>query len=891
MPRALIRLLLCCCSLLPLALSTRSAGAQGVSVTRATLANGLQVVVVHDPLAPVVTAVMNYRVGSDEQSLPGLAHATEHMMFRGSATLSSSSFMDVVSMTGGNFDADTRNDVTQYYFTVPARYLDIALRLERARATGLSMAQSQWNQERLAITQEVTQDNSNAIYRLFTKMSQRMLAGTPYAHNTLGTIRAFAREINRPQLLSFYRTWYHPNNAVYVIAGDVDGPSTIAAVRRIFGDVPAAPLPRRPTVRLRPLTAVTYRESSDLPVTVVMLGYRMPGYRSPDYAAGQILGDVLASQRSALYELVARGKMLYTTFQADSYARTSIGVVFGVVPVTANVQDAAAEMRAAIDRYRRSGVPRDLVAAAKRREIAQREFSRSSVQSLAFDWSDALAVQGLQAPDDAIAAFGRVTEADVNRVLRSDLAASRTVSAYAVPHNAGAPSMGSSGLAAETNRIAPTSHAQLPPWARNILAHPRVPAQTLSPASFTLANGLRVVIQPETSSHSVTLSGTIRNDPQVQEPAGEDGVAGVTSALLPYGTTTYSRLGYQTALDAIAADVNTGTDFSLRVLASDFDRGVALLADDELHPALSTADFAIVKRQEAQALVGEANSPDHLTDVALADALYPPGDPARRFATAASVDALTLDDVRNWYAAAYRPDLTTIVIVGDVGPQHARSVIERYFGAWRSVGPKPRTEPPPVGLNMPSAIVIPATGRVQSSVTLDETSGFGRTSSDWAALQVANTVLTGGFYSSLLYHDVREVHGYAYAVGSSMDARPTRSSVTITYACDPKNILPAQALVVRDLLQLQSRPLSADRLMLAKALLMGRVPILEASYDGVAAQLLDDASRGLPLDQNLIDARAELRATASQVQAAVRRWIRPRDFVRVVTGPGPGPGE
>ncbi len=886
MPR-LLRLLLCCCALLPLAFATRSAGAQGVSVTRATLANGLQVVVVHDPLAPVVTAVMNYRVGSDEQSLPGLAHATEHMMFRGSKTLSSSSFMDVISLTGGEFDADTRNNVTQYYFTVPAQYLDIALRLERSRATGLSMAQSQWNEERLAITQEVTQDDSNALYRLFTKMSQRMLAGTPYAHNRLGTGQGFAKEINNPQLLSFYRTWYHPNNAVYVIVGDVDGPRTIARVRRIFGDVPAAALPRRPAVRLQPLTAATYRERSDLPVTVVMLGYRMPGYSSTEYAAGQILGDVLASQRGALYGLVANGKMLYATFQAESFARTSIGVVLGVVPVTANPQDAATAMRAVIDGYRRNGVPADLVAAAKRREIAQREFSRSSVQSLAFDWSEALAVQGLHAPEDAIAAFSRVSVADVNRVLRRDLAASRTVTAYAVPHNAGALSMGSSNLAAETNRIAPTSHTQLPSWASGILAHPRVPAQALAPSSFTLANGVRVVVQPETSSRSVTVSGRIRNDPQVQEPAGQDGVADVTTALLPYGTTTRSRLAYQAALDAIAADVTAGTDFSLRVLSSDFDTGVALLADDELHPAFTAADFAIVKQQEAQALVGEANSPDHLTEVALAMALYPAGDPERRFATPASVDALTLDDVRAWYASAYRPDLTTIAIVGDVTPQHARAVVQRYFGAWRSVGPTPRTQPPPVGLNAPSAIVVPATGRVQSSVTLDETSGFARTSSDWAALQVANTVLTGGFYSSLLYHDVREVHGYAYAVSSSMDAQPTRSSVTIAYACDPKNILPAQALVVRDLVQLQSRPLSAARLTLAKALLMGRVPIREASYDGVAAQLLENASRGFPLNQNLIDARNELQATAAQVQAAARRWIRPRDFVRVVTGPGP----
>jgi len=94
------------------------------------------------------------------------------MMFRGSASLSSSQLMDTVSVTGGDFDADTQDAVTQYYFTVPSQYLDIALHMERSRAAGLSLAADQWAQERGAITQEVTQDNSNAIYRLFTKNAE-----------------------------------------------------------------------------------------------------------------------------------------------------------------------------------------------------------------------------------------------------------------------------------------------------------------------------------------------------------------------------------------------------------------------------------------------------------------------------------------------------------------------------------------------------------------------------------------------------------------------------------------------------------------------------------------------------------------------------------------------
>src|SRR5580704_14347998 len=170
-------------------------------VARATLPNGLRVIVVRDTLAPVATAMLNYQVGSDEQWIPGLAHATEHMMFRGSATLSSSQLMESMGITGGDFDADTTSTVTQYFFTVPSAYLGIALRAERSRATGLLMSQDQWEQERGPITQEVQQDNSSAFYRLFVKMQDRLIGGTPYAKNTLGTVSDFAKRVDGTQLM------------------------------------------------------------------------------------------------------------------------------------------------------------------------------------------------------------------------------------------------------------------------------------------------------------------------------------------------------------------------------------------------------------------------------------------------------------------------------------------------------------------------------------------------------------------------------------------------------------------------------------------------------------------------------------------------------------------
>jgi zinc protease len=863
------------------------ASASSLDVTRATLPNGLKVVVVRDPLAPVVTTILNYQAGSNEQTVDGEAHALEHMMFRGSRQISSSQLMDTISLTGGDFDADTADAVTQYYFTVPAQDLDVALRLERSRASWLSLDPAQWAQERGAITQEVTQDNSNAINRLFQKMNSRILAGTPYAKNGLGTVNGFAHQVTMPVLRRFYDAWYHPNNAVYVIVGDVDGPSTIARVKALFGDLAAAKLPARPAVKLQAVTSRVYRDSSDQPYTIVLLGYRMPGYDSPDYAAAQILQDVLSSQRGDLYGLTASGKALYTAFQSQTYRESGIGLAVGIVPVAVKPEEIDREMRAVIDAYRKHGVPGELVEAQKRREISQLEFNANSIEGLAFQWSQAVAVQGLSSPDSMERAFTNVTTADVDRVLRTYLNNQRVVAAYAVPKNAGTMNAGGSGPGKEDNMVPPKTHEPLPAWTRSILKNLKVPEKTLNPTSMMLANGIRLIVQPESITKTVVVSGAIENDPSVQEPALQRGVNDLTAALFPYGTTTYDRVQYQTELDKISATVTAGTTFGLQVLSKDFDRGVQLLADDELHPAFGAQSFAIVQSQYVGQLQGQVISPDYLAQVALNDALYPAGDPYRNFPTPKNAGAITLDDVKAWYGSAYRPDLTTIVVIGDVTPDAARATFEKYFGAWSASGPKPATDPAPVALNAASQVVVPAQGRVQSSVELVELNDVRRSDPDWAALQIANTALSGGFYSSILYHDLREVHGYAYSVGTGFAVGKTRSSFDLTYACDPQNIVPAEQAAIADLVRVQTTPLAPADLLRAKALLLGDVPIRQASYDGVSALFLEYASDELPLDQYETDAQNYLGATAGEVQAAFLKWIRPGDFVRIVTGPGP----
>lgn len=804
-------------------------------------------------------------------------------MFRGSQTLSASQFSEISAVTGGEFNAVTQNEVTQFFFTMPAADLDIALHLEASRASGILDSQNAWNAERGAIEEEVARDNDAADYRLTTKMVRHLLAGTPYANDGLGTLASFGSQIEAPALRRFYADWYRPNNALLVVAGDLDPRTTLAKIEALFGPIPARPVPaHRSPGRLVPLRAATFTDHSDRAYTEAMLGYRFPSYESPDYAASEVLVDVLNSQRGALAGLIAAGRAFDASAQAQTYPHAGVALLDLQVARGTPPAQALDALREIVTAYRDRGVPDELVAAAKARELAQGELLRNSIPDLAATWSQTLAVEH-RTPDQDIAAIARVTTSDVNRVLRTYLDNATAVASYAVPRD-DARGTGSTGKIAEDNTVVPTEHRPLPVWAAGALRNLRVPAHTQNPVVTTLPNGMRLIVVPQSASRSVVVRGEIRTSPGIEEAPAKEGVAPLTALMLANGTATYDRLAYQRELDAVAADVNTGTSFSLDVATEHFERGLALLADAELHPALTPATFAAMKADELAQVTSRQRSTDFLAEVALDDALYPPGDPERRVATPQTVSALSLGDVKSWFAAAYRPDLTTIAVVGDVSPERARAAVERAFGGWRAAGPTPNVDASPVPNNAAANLHVPAAGRTQTSVSLVQTLGFGRSHPDYAALRVANAVLSGGF-SSVLFDDLRERTGYVYTVDSSVDVSKARATFTVTYGSAPQNVTRADRLIAADLRRARSEPFGPVRLQEAKAMLVGQVTIRRRSYAGIAHALLDAASHGLPLDQDLIDARNELGATPQQVRAAMAKWVRPAGFVRVVEGP------
>ena len=741
-----------------------------------------------------------------------------------------------------------------------------------------------WEHERGAIEQEVAGDLSDPEDVFYTKLLSAIFRGTPYEHDALGTRPSFDATTGA-MLKKFHDTWYAPNNAILVIAGDVDPAATIATVKDLFGAIPAKKLPARHQVELEPVKPETLHLTTDLPYGLAVAAFRWPGSNSPDFAAAQVLADVLGGERGSLRELVPRGQALSVSFSFDNFPEASLAYAQAAFPAGGDGAVLLHQVREILGDIARNGAPAELVDAAKRHEVADAEFKKNSISDLAMFWSDAVALEGRSSPGDDIEAIQKVTVDDVKRVASRLLKQQESISAILTPQASDRPISSSTFgkpefLAATENAAAP-----LPAWAQKV-NQLFVPVSNVRPQVTTLSNGLKLIVQPETVSDTVSVFGHVQN-PGLKHSKGKEGADEVLDELLSYGTASLDRAAFQKALDDIGANESAGADFSLEVPAGDFDRGVALLAENELHPALPAAAFKTVRRQLADRMAGEAQSPAYLTEHALESALLPKNDPDLRHPTSRSISSLSLANVRNYYKRVFQPGLTTIVVVGNITPERARLAIERNFGNWKSHGSKPRSHISKVRTNQPSSLDVPNASRVQSEVTLAETLPVGRSDPDYYTLNLGSQVLGGAFYASRLSRDLRENSGLVYSVSSTLAAEPTETFYVLSYGCDPRNVSKVRSIVERDLTEMQTSAVPQETLNLAKVLLLQQISLSESSVRSIAEGLISRSTNGLPLDEPLVAANIYAKLTPQQVQAAFAKWIRPHDFVQVTEGPNP----
>lgn len=243
------------------------------------LENGLKIIIKEDHRAPVAMTQIWYRVGSADEPLNkgGISHLLEHMMFKGTANVSSDDYERLIAKFGGVNNAFTSYDYTGYYELFPANRMPLALELEADRMTNLVFDDQAFAKEHQVVMEERRQrTDDNPLAKAYESFRLLALPDSPKGESVIGPMSEL-ESIELAELKDWYKTWYAPNNATLVIVGDVKPEEVLAQVKRYFGDLPASKLPTRPAVKQQGFRGYKKVDSEQaVQVPVLLMGYNVP---------------------------------------------------------------------------------------------------------------------------------------------------------------------------------------------------------------------------------------------------------------------------------------------------------------------------------------------------------------------------------------------------------------------------------------------------------------------------------------------------------------------------------------------------------------------------------------------------------------------------------------
>jgi zinc protease len=303
-----------------------------------TLSNGLRVVLNPDPAIPVVSVAVYYNVGSrnEREDRTGFAHLFEHMMFQGSANVPKAGHFQFIMKAGGTMNGTTSSERTNYYETLPADQLPLALWLESDRMRSLAVTQENLDNQRDAVKEEKRLRYDNQPYgQIFDLINEMIYKNFANSHSTIGSMDHLdAASVEDCQ--EFFRIYYAPNNAVVVLSGSFDKDEALALVEQYFGDIPSQPLPPELDVTEPAEVAATYREWQDplAPFPAFLIGWKIPPRRTPEFYALYLAGKILYDgDSSRLYQKLVKGEeSVIQLFGFTDERRGPSSIFVGAIP-------------------------------------------------------------------------------------------------------------------------------------------------------------------------------------------------------------------------------------------------------------------------------------------------------------------------------------------------------------------------------------------------------------------------------------------------------------------------------------------------------------------------------------------------------------------------------
>ena len=858
------------------------------------LENGLQILLVPDAAKPTTTVNMTYRVGSRHENYgeTGMAHLLEHLIFKGTPT--QGNLLAEFSRRGLRANGTTSFDRTNYFasFATSDENLRWYLAWQADAMLNSRIARSDLDTEMTVVRNEMERGENEPGRVTLQAAMAAMYRWHHYGKSTIGA-RSDVENVDIGRLQAFYRRYYQPDNATLIVAGAFDSVQTLAWIAESFGPL------ARPQRVLPPTYTLDSAQDGERSVAVrrvggsslIYVGYHGPAASHADFAAVDLLADVLGSTPSGRLHKRLVQTRLAASIAGSAWGLAEPGPIFFTAQLAPgqDVAKAQAEMLATIESLASEPVTGAELERARSEAIANWERGFTDPERIGVALSTAISQGDWRLYFLARDKLRAVTLADVQRVATQRLVASnRTVASY---------------LPTEAPQRAPApERVDVASLVKDYRGDPSVAqaeAFDPSPANLdartqrsTLPSGLRIALLPKGTRGRLVQARLAMRYGDVASLTNQASVGRFAAALIDKGGAgltreqirdEWTRLRAQVGFSAGPQSVNA----SLVTTRENLPAVIALVARLLREPAFPADALEEARRQALVAIERDRKEPGPLLSNTLRRHAnpYPPGD-LRYVPTfdeqVQRVNAVTQADLRAFQRRFYSAADAEFGAVGDLDPAATRAALQAGLGDWRAPAegraaftraPDPFLAPQPQGFRL----ATPDKQNAHLQVTLGLP--LADTDPQYPALLLANQLFGGG-HASRLWTRIREREGLAYGVGSGIDWNPfeahSRWSASATYA--PQNRDRIEAALREEIERSLRDGYTQQELDPARAGLLGARRLARAQDAGIAAALVGNLylKRDFAWQQKIDDALA--RTTLDEVNAAWRRYARPEQW-------------
>jgi len=849
------------------------------------LANGLRVIVHEDRKAPIVATNIWYHVGSKNENpgKTGFAHLFEHLMFNGSENYNDEYFKPFQEVGATSMNGTTNSDRTNYFQTVPTTALDLALWMESDRMGHLlgAVDQEKLDEQRGVVQNEKRQGENQPYGKVFDLISSGLFPqGHPYSWSTIGSME----DLNAASLEDVYewfRTYYGPNNATLVLAGDVDVETAREKAQRYFGHIPPGPPLTRLETWIPRLEEDRRMITEDrVPQARVYKTWAIPEWGTVDGEILQLVDGVLTQGKtSRLYRRLVYEEQVATDVGAYPY----LGEIAGAYVVWATAQPG--QDLGTIERLLDEEIEHFLTRGPTRQEVA-----RTVAESRASFIRGVERVGGFTGKSGILAesavyggrpdAFKRSLSL-LNEVTTDDL---RDVAQRWL-------SKGAFILEVHPFQEALTASTQ-----DADRSGPPIP-ETFPRAVFPdlqrgeLSNGMRLIVASRSAVPVVQFSLQF-NAGYAADQRARPGTAALAMEMLDEGTAYRDALQISEELAQLGAELRTGSNLdysfvSLSALTENLRQSLEIYSDVILNPSFPEPELELQKRLQISSIQREKTTPMSMALRIFPRLIYGEGHayslPMTGSGTETSVAALTRNDLVEFHSTWAKPNNATMIVVGDTSLGEITPLLEALFTDWNA-GEIPEKNISEVSLPERTRVVLVDRPGSEQSIIIAGHLLVGRADERELAIQAMNDIL-GGSFTSRVNMNLREDKAWSYGV-RSMIVDTMRQRPFIVYApVQTDKTAPSIAELDREMRDLiGERPVTAEEISTVKKQNTLNLPGRWETARAVAGDIAELVRFGLPDDYwrrypGMVDA-----IDISQVDAAARALVAPDRLTWVIVG-------